>query len=81
MALETILWQFLKEVFMHFSHTLGRSIASAAIVCGALSGFAPSYAAAASFIPAPPLRNSTRSAALASQASADALLEKSQQTI
>ncbi len=61
---------------MHFSHTLGRSIASAAIVCGALSGFAPSYAAAASFIPAPPLRNSTRSATLASQASGDALLEK-----
>lgn len=39
---------------MYFSHVLGRSIASAAIVCGALSSFAPAYAAAASTEPAPP---------------------------
>lgn len=60
---------------MHFSHTLGRSIASAAIVCGALSGFAPSYAAAASTVPAS-LRNTDRTATPAPNAPAPAKLDK-----
>ncbi len=60
---------------MYFSHVLGRSIASAAIVCGALSSFAPAYAAAASTEPAP-LRNADRTATPAPNAPESAKLDK-----
>jgi hypothetical protein len=60
---------------MYFSRVLGRSIASAAIVCGALSSFAPAYAAAASTEPAP-LRNADRTATPAPNAPESAKLDK-----
>lgn len=60
---------------MYFSYAIGRTIASAAIVCGALSSFVPSYAAAASTVPAS-LRNTDRTATPAPNAPAPAKLDK-----